>query len=202
MKPWTRAIVMSDVNDAMEKIVDVALTSMCECNLAATIDTMITLFSIRNQEEVECCQCLEATYDHTSPNFSVGWEQMAKYMQYLFNLHHNRGRIIIEHHVHLNAFVEKTILTSCELERMGCENTILHHGTLESLVKDLELQVTYHHLSKAENELNFTHQYLDLTHEKMDTRTHAIMHLMNAIEMQDLELEERVEMIATLEQQL
>jgi hypothetical protein len=32
-------------------------------------------------------------------------------------------------------------------------------------------------------------------------RTHAIMHLKNAIEVQDLELEERIE-IATLEQKL
>jgi hypothetical protein len=34
------------------------------------------------------------------------------------------------------------------------------------------------------------------------TRTHTIVHLKNVIEMQDLKLEERVETIATLEQQL
>jgi hypothetical protein len=33
-------------------------------------------------------------------------------------------------------------------------------------------------------------------------RTHTIVHLKNVIEMQDLKLEERVETIATLEQQL
>jgi hypothetical protein len=45
-------------------------------------------------------------------------------------------------------------------------------------------------------------QQLDLACEDMDTRTHAIMHLENTIEMQDDELEERVETIANLEQQL
>jgi hypothetical protein len=36
----------------------------------------------------------------------------------------------------------------------------------------------------------------------VDTRTHAIVHLENVVEMQDFELEERVEQIATLKQQL
>jgi hypothetical protein len=60
------------------------------------------------------------------PDFSVGWAQMAKYMQYLFNLQHNTDRIIIEQHVRLNAYTEKATLTS-------------HHGTLEFLEKGLEL---------------------------------------------------------------
>jgi hypothetical protein len=36
----------------------------------------------------------------------------------------------------------------------------------------------------------------------VDTRTHAIGHLENAIETQDAELEERVEIITNLQQQL
>jgi hypothetical protein len=40
---------------------------------------------------------------------------------------------------------------------------------------------------------------LELAREAMDTRTNAIMHLENAIEMQDVELDERVEQIAALD---
>jgi hypothetical protein len=43
---------------------------------------------------------------------------------------------------------------------------------------------------------------LDIAHEEVDIRTHGIIHLENHMETQDVELEERVEMIADLEQQL
>jgi hypothetical protein len=46
--------------------------------------------------------------------------------------------------------------------------------------------------------MNFGCQQLDLAREEVDTRTHMIVHLENAIEMQDLELDERAETIATL----
>jgi hypothetical protein len=72
---------------------------------------------------------------------------------------------------------------------MGLENTILYRGTHESTVKDLELQVTYNLHSEAEDGRNLARQQLDLTHEEVETRTHMIMHLENAIELQDLELD-------------
>jgi hypothetical protein len=43
---------------------------------------------------------------------------------------------------------------------------------------------------------------LDIAREEVDIRTHGIVHLDNHMETQDAELEERVEMIADLEQQL
>jgi hypothetical protein len=43
---------------------------------------------------------------------------------------------------------------------------------------------------------------LDITREEVDIRTHGIVHLEHHVEMQDIELEERVEMIADIEQQL
>jgi hypothetical protein len=81
------------------------------------------------------------------------------------------------------------------MERLECENTILHHGTHESTETDLELQIVYHSLSEAKHGWNFTRQQLDLAREEVDTRTHGIMHLENVIEMQDTELKERAEMI-------
>jgi hypothetical protein len=43
---------------------------------------------------------------------------------------------------------------------------------------------------------------LDITREEVETRTHGIVHLEHHMEVQDTELEERVEMNADLEQQL
>jgi hypothetical protein len=43
---------------------------------------------------------------------------------------------------------------------------------------------------------------LDVTREEVETRTHGIVHLEHHMETQDTELEERVEVIADLEQQL
>jgi hypothetical protein len=43
---------------------------------------------------------------------------------------------------------------------------------------------------------------IDLAREEVETRTHVIVHLKNAIEMQDAEIGEMVEQITTLEQQV
>jgi hypothetical protein len=43
---------------------------------------------------------------------------------------------------------------------------------------------------------------LDITQEEVETNTHGIIHLEHNVGVQDTELEERVEMIANLEQQL
>jgi hypothetical protein len=84
--PWTRAVIGGDLDDAIEKMAYVALTVMCEQRLADTINTSIVLILIRDQEEPEWRQCLEAAGDLTRKKFNVGWAHMAKYAQYLFNL--------------------------------------------------------------------------------------------------------------------
>jgi hypothetical protein len=43
---------------------------------------------------------------------------------------------------------------------------------------------------------------LNITREEVETRTHMIVHLEHHLEMQDIELEERAEMIADLAHQL
>jgi hypothetical protein len=43
---------------------------------------------------------------------------------------------------------------------------------------------------------------LDITREEVETHTHGIFHLEHHMEVHDVELEERVETIANLEQQL
>jgi hypothetical protein len=60
----------------------------------------------------------------------------------------------------------------------------------------------YRCLNEAEHGWNYNHQQLNLAREEVNTRTHMIIHLENAIEQEDLEFEERAATIATLEQQL
>jgi hypothetical protein len=60
----------------------------------------------------------------------------------------------------------------------------------------------YHRLSEAEHEWNCTRQQVDASRAEVDARTDTIIHLEHANEQQDLELEERVAVIASLEQQL
>jgi hypothetical protein len=91
-------------------------------------DTPITLFLIGDQEEPEWRQRLEAACDLSSLQFNVGWAQMAKYAQYLFNLQHNTDHTVIEQRVCLDMYGEQAIRTSLALERIGCKIHILRQG--------------------------------------------------------------------------
>jgi hypothetical protein len=101
--------------------------------------------------------------------------------------------------MHLTTYEEHTTATSRELVRLRHENVVLRSGACTPSEQDCELHVPYHRLSEAENGWNYTRQLLDITHKELDVRTHRIIHLGLAIEAQDVELEERTEMITNLE---
>jgi hypothetical protein len=82
------------------------------------------------------------------------------------------------------------------------ENAILRSGARPPSEQDRELQEVYRCLSNAEHGWNHTCMLLDITGEEVETRTHGIIHLEHHMEVQDAELEERVETITNLEQQL
>jgi hypothetical protein len=46
--PWTGAIIGNELDDIIEKMAHMALTSLCERSLAATTDMMIALFPIHD----------------------------------------------------------------------------------------------------------------------------------------------------------
>jgi hypothetical protein len=94
--PWKGAIVGGELDNAIEKMVHAALMSLCESHLTATADMLISLFPIHNQEDPVWQQCLQAVSDLESPHFDAGWAALAKYVSYLFNLHHNADRTIIQ----------------------------------------------------------------------------------------------------------
>jgi hypothetical protein len=86
MVAWTGVITGTEIDNAIEKMAHVVLTSLCEHCLTATVDMPTTLVPIHDQEDPEWQQCLEAVCDLESPCFSAGWAEMAKYVRYLFNL--------------------------------------------------------------------------------------------------------------------
>jgi hypothetical protein len=123
---------------------------------------------------------------------------MAKYAQYLFNLQHNTGCTVIEQCTQMNKYKDQSIRTSLELERLGHENHILLQGTFGIREKDQELHSLYRHFSEVEHGLNHTRTQLELAQKEVATRTHAIVHLENVVEMQDTKLDEKEEQIANL----
>jgi hypothetical protein len=91
-----RTIIDSELDDTVEQTVHVALTSLCESRLAATVVMPITLFLIRNQEDPMWKQHIEAVSDLEGPHFHTGMAGMAEYVQYSFNLQHNLSRTVIQ----------------------------------------------------------------------------------------------------------
>jgi hypothetical protein len=102
----------------------------------------------------------------------------------------------------LTAYKEHTTATACELERLRHENDVLRSSALPPLEQDRELQVAYRYLSEAEHGWNYTCMLLDITREEVDIHTHGIIHLEHAYKTHGIDLKERAEMIAYLEQQL
>jgi hypothetical protein len=127
---------------------------------------------------------------------------MAEFVEYSFNLQHNTTKIVIQQRLCMATYDDRHITTSHELAQLKCENVLLHGGTTHSTNQDHELMVAYRRLSEAEHAWHYIPQRLDTSCEIVDERTHAIVHLDHANEHQDLELEERAMVIASLEQQV
>jgi hypothetical protein len=108
----------------------------------------------------------------------------------------------MQQRMHLTVYEESATATTHEIERLRHENAILRSGARPPLEQDHELQEVYHLLSDAEHGWNYTRMLLNITREEVETHTHGIVHLEHHVEVQDAELDERVEMIANLEQQL
>jgi hypothetical protein len=70
MSPWSGVIMVCEIDDDVEKMAHITLTTLYECCLTVIVDTPIVLFLIHNQEEPEwrAVMC-----NLTSPHFSIGW---------------------------------------------------------------------------------------------------------------------------------
>jgi hypothetical protein len=91
-EPWSGSIISSEPDTDVELMAHIALTSLCEARLAATVALPIALLPIRNQENPIWQQQLEVVSDHHFPHFHARMTSFPKYTQYLFNLQHNTVR--------------------------------------------------------------------------------------------------------------
>jgi hypothetical protein len=142
-----------------------------------------------------CEDCLTA-------HFHTKITSLARYTQYLFNLQHSTVRTGTQRRTSLIAYKKSATTAVCEIERLWLENDILCNSAHPPSEQDHELNEVYHCLGNAEHGWNHTRMLLDITREEVETHTHGIIHLQHHVEVQDARLEERVEMIANLEQQL
>jgi hypothetical protein len=92
MESWLGSVIGSEPDTGIELMAHIALTSLCEDHLAATVAPHIALLLIRNQENPVWQQRLEAVSNLLGPHFHAGMTSLARYTQYLFNLHHNTTR--------------------------------------------------------------------------------------------------------------
>jgi hypothetical protein len=98
------------------------------------------------------------------------------------------------------AYKESVTTATREIERLRHENTILRSSAHPPSEQDHELQEVYRRLSNAKHGWNHTRMLLNITREEVENHTHKIINLEHHVEVQDAELEERMETIANFEQ--
>jgi hypothetical protein len=131
-EPWMGTVVGSELDSTVEQMTLVALTSLCESRLATPIKMPIMLFPIHNQEDPMWQQHHEAVPDLECPHFSTGMDEMARYMQYLFNMQHNTASTVIQQRLRLTTYGE-------HIKGLRHENAILCSGTLSPFDRSREL---------------------------------------------------------------
>jgi hypothetical protein len=86
MKPWMATVIGVKLDETVEQMAQVTLTSLCETRLVDTAAMSIALFPIRNQEDPVWKQHLEAVSNPEGPHFHAGMAALARYVQHMFNL--------------------------------------------------------------------------------------------------------------------
>jgi hypothetical protein len=129
-EPWMATIIGVELDDTVEQMAQVALTSLCGSRLANTAVMSITLLLAHYWGDTMWYQCLEAISDPEGPHFHAGMAAMAKYVQYSFDLHHTTTRTVIQQRLCMAAYEECHIAISCELTQLKYESDLLRGGTI------------------------------------------------------------------------
>jgi hypothetical protein len=174
-EPWMATVIGVELDETVERTAQVALTSLCESSHVDTAAMSITLFPIRNQEDLVWKQRLKAVSNPEGPHFHTGMAALARYVQHIFNLQASTAWTVIQQRLDLGSLEQ-------HVEELRHANTILRSGTPPPSDQDHELQVMYHRLSEAEHGWHYFYQQLDVTREMLDEHTHAIIHLEHHVE--------------------
>jgi hypothetical protein len=164
---WLGSIIGSKPDNGVELMAHIALTSLCEDHLIATVALPIALLPIQDQENPIWQQRLEAVFNLKGPHFHAGITLLARYAQYLFNLQYNTARTGMQRRTCLTAYKESATAATHKIERLRYENPIHRGSACPPSEQDHELQEVYRHLSNAEHGWNHTHMLLDITREEV-----------------------------------
>jgi hypothetical protein len=80
-EPWMATVIGVELDETIEQMAQVALTSLCETCLTDTVAMPIALFPICNQEDPVWKQRLEAMSKLKGPHFHAGMAALAGYTQ-------------------------------------------------------------------------------------------------------------------------
>jgi hypothetical protein len=120
---WGMTIIDIELDEAVEQEEHVALTALCESHLDDTTAMPIALFMIREQEEPMWRQCLQDVTNPESPHLHADMAAMTKYAQYIFNLHQNTIKTIVQQHLRM-------IFPEQHVAGLRHENATLRSSTL------------------------------------------------------------------------
>jgi hypothetical protein len=164
------SVIDIELDNTVEQMAQVTLTSLCGSHFADTAAMPIALFLVRYQGDPMWQQHLEAISDPEGRHFHIGMAAIPEYAQYLFDLRHTTARTVIQQHLCTTAYEEHHITISRELAQLKCEND-LRGGTVPPSDQDQELKVMYHRLSETEHVWHYICQQLDTSHKLVDERT-------------------------------
>jgi hypothetical protein len=117
-RPWSGSVVDSEPDTGIEMMAHIALTSLYKDRLTATAALPIVLLLIWDQENPIWQQRLAAVSDLKGPQFHAGMTSLARYMQYLFNLHHNTARTGMQQRTCLMAYKESATTATGEIKKV------------------------------------------------------------------------------------
>jgi hypothetical protein len=86
MEPWMATVIGVKLDETVEQMAQVTLTSLCESRLADTAAMPIALFPIHNQEGPMWKQRLVAVSNPEGPHFHACMAALVGYAQHTFNL--------------------------------------------------------------------------------------------------------------------
>jgi hypothetical protein len=85
-EPWMTVVIGVELDDTVEQMAQVTLTSFCGSRLADTAMMPIAIFPTCYQGDPMWQQCLETISDPGGPHFHAVVATMAEYAQYSFDL--------------------------------------------------------------------------------------------------------------------
>jgi hypothetical protein len=122
MEPWMAIVIGVELDETVEQMAQVALTSLCESRLADTVAMPITLLPICNQEDPMWKQRHEAMSNPEGHHFHAGMAALAGCTQHMFNLQASIGRTVIRQRLHSGSLEQ-------HVEELRRANAILRSST-------------------------------------------------------------------------